>query len=151
MGNRTRWCKSCFFSLNTLANCSNRAFSTIKGIVTQDSVIDGVLQGKTPSKSPSSQFASVQFRQVKSDVQLAQVARILQSDPLIAVVTGNADHYGRLTLERVEITLSLFFATYLDASNGQKETFLGMVSKLDFLQFISEKNPMWSWSPRWTC
>jgi hypothetical protein len=90
-------------------------------------------------------FVNLQFRKVNGDMPLSQVSCILQHDPLIAVVSGE---------QQVGWSVAMFSYFECSPTGGvadQKESFLGMVSRMDFLSFASDKNPMWGWSPRWTC
>ena len=109
-------------------------------------------------------FLYTQHRTVKSDAKLSFVSRILQHEPLVLVVTGTFiptvsldvnDQYKQLeTLANnwhckgIKENKQLFT---LGATQDQKEIFLGTISKMDVIQFVSEKNPAWEFSPRWKC
>jgi len=98
---------------------------SVKGLISQETILNGILEGKCPTKSNVGDFLYTQHRTVKSDAKLSFVSRILQHEPLVLVVTG--------------------------ATQDQKEIFLGTISKMDVIQFVSEKNPAWEFSPRWKC
>lgn len=86
----------------------------VKGIISEETILNGILKGKCPTEMTADDFINAHHRTVKSDSKLSFVSRILQHEPLVVVVTG--------------------------ATQDQKETFLGTISRKDLLQFITEKN-----------
>lgn len=59
----------------------------MKGIVSEEIILNGILEGKCPTKMTVGDFSNAQYRTVSSDSKLSLVSRILQHEPLV-VVTG---------------------------------------------------------------
>lgn len=62
--------------------------STVKGIITEQSLVNQIVEGRLSAKCCVDDLINLSFRKVTQDVPLARVARILQSEPLVVVVTG---------------------------------------------------------------
>merc|ERR1712071_698499 len=70
---------------------------SVKGLISQETILNGILEGKCPTKSNVGDFLYTQHRTVKSDAKLSFVSRILQHEPLVLVVTGTFIQYDEET------------------------------------------------------
>lgn len=61
--------------------------SSVKGVISDETLLNGILEGKCPTKTTVSDFLNVHHRTVNSNSKLSLVSRILQHEPLV-VVTG---------------------------------------------------------------